>query len=225
MRLLIYIALYERPEVTRMCLDNLQLVSEIVNHDIEVFCVVSTEDDANLCEEYGINYHYTENKPLGRKMNRGLRALMSKDFDYLIQCGSDDLIYSDYFDFIEKELGKTDYFGVKTYYPVDLNTGDVKKWTYDVNHPIGLGRCVSKKALKEVLKKGDLWPNDLNIGLDTHSDVEMIKAGYRCKLLDLNKPYLFGLKSGNDLHSFEELKGEKQSWKLEGLTEVSQFSL
>lgn len=228
MKILIYIALYKRTELARMVFENLQFLKEILSMTsdikLDVFAVCSDPSDEALCREFEFDYHLTENKPLGRKMNRGLKSLMSKDFDYLMQCGSDDIITLEYFDFIKEELKKgTPYFGAQAYYPYDIHTGEAKYWKYDVNHPIGLGRCVKKTALKKVLEHHELWPDNINMGLDTNSDVYMIRSGFRCKLLDLSKPYLIGMKSGEEMHSFDELPGEPVKielpiWRSEGLT-------
>lgn len=228
MKVLLYIALYKRTEIARMVFRHIQFLKEILSltSDIklDVFCVGSDESDEELCKEFGFDFHMTENKPLGKKMNVGMKSLLSKDFDYLMQCGSDDLISLEYFDIARKEMkDETPYFGMQFFHPYDLKTGKAKFWKYDVNHPVGVGRCFKKSVLEEV---GSIWPDEINIGLDTHSDVEMIKKGYRCKLLDLDGkfPYTIGLKSENNLHKFRDLPGkeikiELPIWSLEDLTE------
>ena len=179
-----------------MVLDNLFILKKKSDFEIDVFCVYTEEEDGELARGYGFEADFEPNKPLGRKFNWGLSEAMKYDFDYLIQCGSDDIITQDYLDYIRPELeAGTPYFGVKTLYNINPERKLMKKWTYDVNHPCGLGRCFSKETLRRVLKETELWPSDINRGLDTYSDVNMIKSGFRCKLLPHNKPMMYCLKS------------------------------
>ena len=205
MKYLFFIALYKRLEVTNKCFKNLAKLQE--DNNMNVFCVCSNLDEANLCNSYGFDYTIEENFPLGRKFNRGLKEAMKLDFTHLIQLGSDDIITQDLLDAYD---GVDDaYFGINRYHVT--NGKEAKFWIYgwngqEIYSPIGAGRVFKKETLETALKGGDLWPGDACKGLDGLSDTNMMLRGFRCKLIKFDGVGIIDMKTEENLHSYEDVK-------------------
>lgn len=207
-KLLIYVAIWKRPEVTEMCFKSLKnLISQRQDYSIDVFCVVSEKWAEALCKKYGFKYTKTKNTPLSDKKNFGLKAASKNDFDYIMEIGSDDCLEKSLFDFYKPYFDKKEpYFGINEYYLISPKQKKAKVWKYDVNHPIGAGRCIRKDVLKQLDFK--IWPEGMQRGLDTNSDVNLIKIGYRCEILDTNKfPFVIDIKTDENLWGFDQING------------------
>ncbi len=86
MKILAYMAIWKRPEITEKCIKGLKDLG------LEVFAVVSEDWAEDLCKKYKAGFVRAENNPLGKKLNTGLAALMGLKFDYLMTIGSDNFI-------------------------------------------------------------------------------------------------------------------------------------
>jgi len=205
-KLLVYVALWKRHELSKRVLNVLKSW-KIEGFDIDLFCVISEDGSKKTCEDLGIEYCWTENKPVGKKMNFGLFSLKDKDFDYLMQLGSDDFVHKDIFKLYADSFKNNDpYFGVKEYYAVDEKNKRAQYWKYDVNHPTNHARFIRKDVLEKMAF--NIWPDHLNSGLDTNSDVNLIKGGYRCKIYDTKKfPYIVDVKTETNIWTYDELVG------------------
>lgn len=62
----------------------------------------------------------SDNKPLGKKFNNGLKALKAFKWDYLTILGSDDVLTPGLWDYIEQKKGQYHYIGLLDYYFTDL---------------------------------------------------------------------------------------------------------
>jgi len=215
MKYLFFIAVYKRLEITRKCFENLKALSS--KFDINVFCVCSSVDEAELCNEFGWDWTIAENFPLGAKFNSGLKEAMNFDFDRLIQIGSDDIITEDLL--IKYREVDAPYFGIRRAFIT--NGESAKIWdvyeTNKIHSPIGAGRVFTRETLLEVLKKGDLWPNEIRRGLDGASDTQMMIRGFRCKLIDFEGIGIISLKSDVNIWKFEDMNncGEVEMKDLE----------
>lgn len=212
LKIVIYIALWKRKEVTEMCFKALEALKQREDFEIEVFCVVSESGSVDLCKEYGYAWVWAENSPLSNKLNTGLQALKNKKFDYLLQLGSDDLISDSILDFYKGEFeAGTEYFGLKEYFMIEPSTKRAKWWEYDINHPIGAGRCFKRDLLEKM--NWTLWSEGKEKGLDTDSDINIIKSATRCKILNGNKyPYVIDVKTTENIHNFSKLIGLKVNY-------------
>ena len=206
MRYLFFIAVYKRLKVTRKCFENLAKLQK--DNDIQVFCVCSNLDEASLCYEFGFDYMITENIPLGRKFNRGLKEAMKFNFTHLIQLGSDDIITQDLLDAYNGVDAA--YFGINRYHLT--NGKEAKFWIYghegqEIFSPIGAGRVFTKGILIDTLSIGKLWSDDICMGLDGNSDTNMMLRGFRCELIDFEGVGIIDMKTEENLHSYEDVKG------------------
>jgi hypothetical protein len=112
------------------------------------FAVISEPEMIPLCEKYGIEYLVHENLPVGMKKNAGLHELLKKDFDYLIELGSDDLMLDEILDVYEPSMKRgEDFFGARSLLMVDSVEATCRQIQFDDDCAQGLGRCMSKKML------------------------------------------------------------------------------
>lgn len=212
--IIVLIAVYKRHEVTKVCFRNLKRVIEKRKGEfnISVFCLVSNDEDKELVKRFGFEFTYVTNKPISNKMNTGLRSIENKQFDYIMQLGSDDIVHESIFDLYGDcfENG-VDYFGLQDYFLIEPRAKKAKYWKYDVNHPIGAGRCISHDLLKELKYK--IYSKDKNIGLDTNSDCNLLRKGYKCKLVNSKYyPFIIDIKTGENLHSFNDVSAMEVSY-------------
>ena len=96
MRIAFFLAVWKRPEITELCFMGLQRLMKHYPNSF-AFAVISEKSMIPLCQKYDIEYCEHENLPLGRKKNYGMNQILKKKFDYLIELGSDDLIFNDVF--------------------------------------------------------------------------------------------------------------------------------
>jgi glycosyltransferase involved in cell wall biosynthesis len=140
MKILAYMAIWKRPEITERCFKGLKKLG------LEVFAVVSEDWAEDLCKKYKAGFVRTENNPLGKKLNTGLAALMGKRFDYLMTIGSDNFINPALFEaykyYMDKGVG---LIGVDKVYFME---GDKAKFVDYQLQIIGAGRMISREALE-----------------------------------------------------------------------------
>ena len=118
------------------------------------FAVISEEEMIPLCKKYGIDYLMYDNLPVGKKKNAGLDVVIKKDFDYLIELGSDDILCNKLLDYYEPLMKSgEDFFATKNIAFIDGVDGQARIWQYDPNLVQGLGRCMSKKLLTTMTGK------------------------------------------------------------------------
>src|SRR6478752_4031551 len=95
-RLLVFLAVWKRPEITEICFMGIDRLRKTGLFPIEAFAVISEESMIPLCEKYNIDYCFYKNEPLGEKKNFGLTEAYKKEWDYLVEIGSDDLLKNEY---------------------------------------------------------------------------------------------------------------------------------
>ena len=146
MRLLVFLAVWKRPEITKICFVGINRLIKNSRLPIEAFAVISEESMIPLCKKYNINYTFYKNEPVGEKKNHGLNEAMKLKWDYLLEIGSDDLVKDELIDLYEPFLGKYDLFGTKDAIVIDSENGRCMRLNSDTTY--GLGRCISRKALE-----------------------------------------------------------------------------
>lgn len=152
MNILLFLAVWKRPEITELCFMGLQ---RLMRHKgVKAFAVISEKEMIPLCEKYGIMYYEHENLPLGRKKNVGLEQAMKLDFDYMIELGSDDLIFDEVLESYRPHMERgEDFFGSNQMIFVDAINGDCRHYTAQeaqYGFGWGLGRCFSRKLLNQM---------------------------------------------------------------------------
>lgn len=146
MRLLIFLAVWKRPEITELCFIGISRLRKNSRLPIETMAVISEESMIPLCEKYNINWTFHENNPLGRKKNHGLNEAMKLEWDYLLEIGSDDLVKDELIELYIPYMGKHDLFGTKDAIIINSEDGQTRRLRSDTCY--GLGRCMSRKMLQ-----------------------------------------------------------------------------
>lgn len=194
MKILVYLAVWQRPEITEICFMGLSRLRKNSRLPIECFAVISEESMIGLCEEYDIKWTFYKNEPLGEKKNHGLTEAMKLDFDYLIETGSDDLIKDELIELYRPLMNKgVPMFGTKDNVHLNSETGASYRLISDT--PYGNGRCISKKVLEQFCHGVDVVAKEpifapgrsVNIGKTGFFRVEVAK-----ELEGLNRVEIIG---------------------------------
>lgn len=163
MKLLIYTAVWKRPEITEICFMGIKRLQKVHGFEISAFAVISEESMIPLCEKYGVDWCMYDNLPLGRKKNYGVSQALKKDFDYLIEIGSDDLLKNEYLEAIAPYFG-ADLIGIDHCIYINSETGGCRSVVFPKG--FGMGRAMSRKAIEKV---GKIWPDGISQSMDNNS--------------------------------------------------------
>jgi len=147
MRLLVFLAVWRRPEITEICFMGLNRLRKNSRFPIETLAVISEESMIGLCEKYNIRWTFYKNEPLGEKKNHGLGEAMKLEWDYLIEIGSDDLIKDEMLELYSGYFGKYEMFGTKDAIIINSENGECRRLQSDTIY--GLGRCISRKIFEK----------------------------------------------------------------------------
>lgn len=216
-RLLVFLAVWRRPEITEICFMGICRLRESGLFPIEALAVISEESMIPLCEKYGIRWCMTENSPLGAKKNFGLKEAYKLEWDYLVEIGSDDLLKTEYLTTIAPYLGKHPVVTIRNI--VFLNSEDGECRMYNKGTTYGIGRAISRKVLDKV--GPTLWPDIINKGLDNSSTFFMARHGFLEKRVRTEEPIGIDIKSDVNIWKFNYLLGSDYSFEkaMEGLSE------
>ena len=214
--ILILIPVWKRPEIFRICAENLVWFSHKVKHRIRVLVIMSPEDPKldklfKIVTRNGFDFCYVPNLPVSDKLNEGIRhAMENYTFDYLMNFGSDDLIHPDILNLYDKHMEKnTPVFGINNLYFYNRSDRTVIHYhTYNNLRAIGAGRMINHHVVRVMLqKKMPLYEPGLNRGLDNNSIRRIIATLYvRDVVLDAGRfPYIVDIKSGENINGFSPL--------------------
>lgn len=195
------------------------------NFNVEAFAVISEESMKPLCKKYYVDYCMHENLPLGSKKNYGLTQAMKKDFDFLVEIGSDDLLKDEFMDLYSFDR---DVFGLRDFAMIDTQTGDCRRLS-DRDARFGLGRAISKDAIESFMTEGGykLWADVISKGLDNDSTFALARKGYLEKRISSNDPVAIDLKSSVNIWPFNHLMGIEYPIEkaLKGLSEKEKVAI
>ena len=163
MKIRIVIPLWKRPEVTRFCFDGLLRLIEKSKHEIKVTCVISEDDYGVMCDEYGFEWVFAENDPLGAKINTGIKKALQSDFDYLMMMNSDDIIDVKLLDEVYEPFFDKPFFGINRVTYVKFGTTEAKDVDYGISC-LGIGKMIRRDVVEKA--KGNLYRSELNKCLD-----------------------------------------------------------
>lgn len=205
--ILVYLAVWRRPEVTKLCFLGLDRIRKHKAFNIQCLAVISEPDMIPLCESHNIKWVMYQNYPLGKKKNYGLKAASQYDFDYLLEIGSDDIITDALLDQYLDYFNRYEFFGVSDIAYIESESGECRRL---ISHSTtyGAGRCISR----EILEKADwkLWKDDLNRGLDNDSNRKINNLGYHFhKVKPIDEPGLIDVKSGENIWKFNYFLGKE----------------
>lgn len=215
-KLLVYLAVWKRPEITELCFMGLNRLRQHPDFDIQVLAVVSEPEMIPLCEKYNVHCVTHENQPLGKKKNFGLKAAKSFEFDYLMEIGSDDLVLNELLDIYRDHIlfGKgiqKDFFGIKDVAYIESHSGICRRLQSNTRY--GAGRMISRRLLENMDFK--LWDDQKVRGLDNNSEWHIMKKGvgyWQLKPGEL--PMVVDVKSDVNIWGFNHLIGKEYDLNL-----------
>jgi len=135
-------------------------------HEISVMVVLSEEYYINIVEDFGFDWEWSDNNPLGSKINHGIKESLIDDWDYLMMMNSDDVIDVKLIDEVyEPYFGKA-FFGINRVTYVKFGTTEARDVTYPISC-LGIGKMIRRDVVENAFKhQGYLYLPDLNKCLD-----------------------------------------------------------
>ncbi len=205
MKIRVVIPLWKRPEVTRFCFDGmLRLIAES-KHEIDVTCVLSEAEFTFMCDEYGFEWVFEENIPVGNKINTGIRATLRHEYDYLMMMNSDDVVKTElidkYYDPFFESLNP--YFGVDKVTYVNFGTKEAREFKYDYS-VLGIAKMVRRDIVDTF--KGNLYNERLSKGLDDHFMDRMISIKVYPTFVQYEGQLAMDFKSDVNIWSWDHFK-------------------
>lgn len=208
MKLLFYLALWKRPEITEICFIGLKRLCNKFNG--EILAVISQDEMIPLCEKYGVMWVMHNNLPIGRKKNFGLRESLRLDWDYVVELGSDDIIKDELIEMYLPEMQMDTpvlYCGSVSF----INSETLACRYIKSGSPFGLGRAIKRSVIEE---DHEIYPA-INNGLDKMVLFTMAKRGILGKIVKTERPLTIDIKSDVNIWKYSSSLGQKI-----GLTEV-----
>lgn len=204
-KILIYLAVWKRPEITELCFMGINRLRTHPDFDIQALAVISEDSMIPLCEKYGIRWVKYKNEPLGEKKNFGLQKAKEFDFDYLMEIGSDDLILNELLDDYKNYIGKSEFFGITDAAYINSETGECRR-LISRSSTYGAGRMISRKVLESVNWK--LWNDHITKGMDNNSVLGLQRKGVAyTKTKPLDFPCVIDVKSQQNIWRFNYFLG------------------
>ena len=210
------IPVWNRPDVFKLCISQLEKVCGVVKYDITCLFILSIEDSCfqelfQIYENANISKKiiYASNGNLGEKHNHGIREFLRNEYDYLMNLGSDDLVHENLFDlyadYIDKEVK---FFGINSVIFYEKDKLPIFFRYKSTTSVIGAGRMIHKSILKHVMSHyGCVYPPTAQRGLDGLSGGNIRNLGYVCKIVPTNLfPYIVDVKSDVNINSYERIK-------------------
>lgn len=197
MKLLIYLAVWKRPEITEICFMGITRLRESGLFPIDALAVISEESMIPLCEKYQIRHCFYKNLPLGEKLNYGLQIALTLEWDYVICIGSDDLIKTELLELYRPHFGYKPMLSVRNFVYLNSTTLKCRLIESNVN---GLGRAIHRRVIEQYPK---LWPAKGNQGMDKSSLFMLAQNGILDTRLSGIGPMAIDIKSQTNIWSYE----------------------
>jgi hypothetical protein len=208
MKLQIVIPLWQRPEVTKVCFDNLKELIASIKHDVKVLCVISEPEYMDMCMAYGFEYVAFKNDPLGDKINFGIKwALERNEWDYLMTMNSDSVVNPKlFFDYYDDLFGVHEFFGVSRVTYADFKEGDAYDMEYHFS-VLGVARCTSRKLVERFFNEvGEFYQGQRNRGLDDSVLYNLRKLNVKPYIIQYEGQLVYDLKSEVNIHSMDKFR-------------------
>ena len=218
MKICLFMPIWKRPGILKICLDRLEKTLPPYAELIPVF-VISREDkyfDINLklIEKY--DYLIYKNNPFGEKKNAGLHYALRSDWDYLMELNSDSVFTKELWDYYEPYFGKSEFFGLRNLYFLDtVNNKAVflRDYAYDHNDKpfaYGAGRVMSRKVCEEVK---EMWRPDWNISMDGCSRYNILDAGFDEDVIETGEdPIMLNMVSFYNINPFSAAEEMREKY-------------
>jgi len=205
-----------------------EILKQVIDHHSHLpwlkFAVCSTAEEVDFMNENGWYAYQTDNEPLGRKWDMGMRAaLLIPKWDKVVVIGSDDFLSPEY---VTKVESLSEHFaGLKKLYFVNSKTKAATEHTYAPHAPqkmfVGAGRTLSRHAVEWTIQsQGGLYSWHKRRGLDYDSEQRLMAAGFFPKEIKSVKPLVMDLKSETNIWGFGSFGGRGHKNKTVSIDEV-----
>jgi hypothetical protein len=167
--------------------------------------VLSESEFIPVCEEYGFQWTYYNNDPLGEKINAGIKRALEFEWDYLMMMNSDDVILPELVDkyYTPKFEQKVAFFGINRVTYVNFGTTDAVDFKYQWS-VLGIGKCFRRDIVEKL--KGELYESWRNKGLDDSTLDILIKAGIGHEIVKYEGMLAMDFKSEVNIWPWEHFK-------------------
>lgn len=196
MRIHILTALWKRPEITRICFEGIKRLG------LPATAAISEESYIEMCEEYGIDWVMTPNRPLGDKWNVGMKQALKKKWDYVMILGSDDIVSDSLLNVYKPYLGRYYMFGVDSLY--FYHKGEIIFFDYHLKMSVGAGRMLHRSLVEDCMP---LWYS-IDRSLDGACLRRIRSKGYDEKVVSLGDAVIMDIKSETNLNEMKQFKGK-----------------
>jgi hypothetical protein len=151
MKILFFLAVWRRPEITEICFMGLNRMKRSGLFPMNFLAVISENSMKPLCKKYGIDYVVHENLPLGKKKNFGLTEAFKKNWDYLIELGSDDVLKTELLEIYKPYIESNQaMMCINTF--CYLNSEDMDCRIINTSVSYGMGRAIERSVLERVAR-------------------------------------------------------------------------
>lgn len=180
----------------------------------DVFVCVSEGDQESfdICQAHDFTICWRPNDPLSRKFNGALAyAFNMTNAERFMVLPSDDFVSPAW---VEAMRNSTDDYCIPhTCAIMDAYTQNAYRITKNALTPgatlrFGAGRVVSRKVVEAC--DGQLWPSELNKGLDSASHARISRAGFHAKVIETEGIPITDLKTEENLWPFQTWQGGSQ---------------
>ena len=216
-RILYFAAIWQRQELTRLHFANLRRMIDYKPDRFQITPHFAVSEDwaADLCREHDFSFTHAQNKPIGAKLNAGLKPRILEHFDFLLTMGSDDFVEPTFLDSFLPYFQSLDAFGLNELHVLDALTGKQKRVI--IGYCYGALRCIRWKYVQQAALIGEgecqayrgLWEPMRNQGLDFYS-MEALKERTGVSIVPVKiKERLWDVKDGQNINSFRKVGGEE----------------
>lgn len=216
-KIAIIIPCWKRFEVLSLVMKQLDLFCDTVKNRIDVIVIyVFSANDPELDKimlhylqaNHPRDYLYSPNEMLGQKLNDGIAHAKQFKYDYIMNCGSDDLLHPDLMKLYEEAIHDNEMlFGINRVYFYEKGKDPLLFSSY--NHPylVGAGRMIHKTVINCAFHQyGGLYDPGIKRGMDTMSSKRMNEMGFT--ELTVNPglfPCVVDIKSEVNINSFSKI--------------------
>lgn len=216
MKICALVTAWRRPEIVKVFLDRFEKVKPDYA-EVSMIPVLSPEDPSfKTLKHFFKDYDYLvfKNLPLGEKRNAGLKYALQKDWDFLLDMGSDNFFTPLFWD-LYRDKFHLDFFGLQNLYIYDIYHNKaifLRNYSTIGGEPIsyGAGRMYSREVCEKVPV---MWRPDVNSGLDGFSYFNITRAGFKHTLINNGEmPIMLDLKTNTNLHHFTHLEHRRDKY-------------
>lgn len=169
------------------------------NKIFKVICCGNLETDKKICLENNAEWVQVDNKPLGKKWNKGFYEAKKYAPDAILFVGSSDWISENWIQINYKYLPEYGMVGKRSFTMIDVPVNDPISFChwegYPNNHrpgePIGIGRLISKKFLEKI--NYEPFKNDADCSMDYYMYKICLEQGEKVKLINSDDSFFLSL--------------------------------